>query len=246
MVKRRLRQDLHTLAGPYALNALPSEELARFEEHLAHCDACVQEVRGLVETTALLGSAASTAPPEEMRRRVLAEVGRTRQLNPAAEPVVVVRSGWRQKALVVALAASVIAALALGGFAFQLARQVEDLRRDQTSVAAVMAAPDAELNGAELDNGTSATVVSSGQRGELVFSAEGLQPVEGKDYQLWLLDDEGDPRSGGLVPVESGGGTTPLLAKGIGDAADVAVTVEPDGGSPAPTTEPVMAMPLSG
>ncbi|PSK86918.1 anti-sigma-K factor RskA [Murinocardiopsis flavida] len=244
-MKRRLRQDLHTLAGPYALNALPEDELRRFEEHLAHCDACVQEVRGLVETTAVLGSAAATTPPEEMRRRILAEVARTRQLTPAPEPVFITRSGWRQKALVVALAASVVAALALGGFAYRLAQQVEELRRDQSAVAAVMAAPDAEFNGAELDNGVSATVVSSGQRGELVFSAEGLRPVEGRDYQLWLLDGEGDPRSGGLVRLRADGATTPLLATGLGDAEDVAVTIEPAGGSPAPTADPIMAMPLN-
>ncbi|MGE5289763.1 MAG: anti-sigma factor domain-containing protein [Micromonosporaceae bacterium] len=77
---------LHTLAGAYALNALGDPEHARFERHLAHCDACIQEVDGLRETAALLGSAVATRPPERLRDAVLVAAERTRQNPPVPQP----------------------------------------------------------------------------------------------------------------------------------------------------------------
>ena len=63
-----MRPDVHALAGAYALDALPADEQQRFERHLASCEACAEEVRGLAETAALLGEAAA--------RTVAAQVGR--------------------------------------------------------------------------------------------------------------------------------------------------------------------------
>ena len=57
---RLRRPELHTLAGAYALDAVPEADRARFERHLAGCDACAQEIAGLRETTARLGVANPT------------------------------------------------------------------------------------------------------------------------------------------------------------------------------------------
>jgi anti-sigma-K factor RskA len=78
------RADPHTLAGPYALNALPPRDRDRFERHLAACPACADEVRGLRETAARLAGAAAVQPPARLKERVLAEAARTRQLPPVA------------------------------------------------------------------------------------------------------------------------------------------------------------------
>jgi len=44
---RLLRQDLHTLTGAYALDALADgSELTRFSRHLNRCQSCASEVRG--------------------------------------------------------------------------------------------------------------------------------------------------------------------------------------------------------
>ena len=50
--------DLHTLAGAYAMDAVGTADRARFEQHLAACDECREEIRGLREATARLGQAA--------------------------------------------------------------------------------------------------------------------------------------------------------------------------------------------
>src|SRR5439155_24549549 len=92
------RADLHALAGPYALNALPPGERARFERHLAACDACAQEVCGLQETTARLAAAVAVPPAARLRERVLAQAARTRQLRPvAAGPGPGTRWPWRAR-----------------------------------------------------------------------------------------------------------------------------------------------------
>ncbi|WP_181803288.1 RskA family anti-sigma factor, partial [Streptomyces shenzhenensis] len=43
------REDLHSLAAPYALDALDAGERRRFERHLKDCDRCADEVRALTE-----------------------------------------------------------------------------------------------------------------------------------------------------------------------------------------------------
>src|SRR5579859_1681661 len=80
---RLLRQDLHTLTGAYALDAMDSaSETARFSRHLTRCQSCASEVRGFREVATAMAFAATTEPPAEMRERVMAAVARTRQLPP--------------------------------------------------------------------------------------------------------------------------------------------------------------------
>lgn len=78
--------DTHTLTGPYVLDALPDEERAEFERHLAECAWCVIEVTELTETAVRLAGTVATVPPAALKSRLLAQVARTSQLPPAAEP----------------------------------------------------------------------------------------------------------------------------------------------------------------
>ena len=77
------RSDPHTLAAAYAMDAVPRPDEARFERHLAGCDSCRQEVRGLREATAALASAAAVDPPAAFRDAALRAAAQTRQLPPA-------------------------------------------------------------------------------------------------------------------------------------------------------------------
>ena len=81
MVKT-VRDDLHLLAGSYALDALSEAERDSFERHLQHCGPCDAEVRGYREAAARLGLARATDPPPALREQVLAAAHRTRQLPP--------------------------------------------------------------------------------------------------------------------------------------------------------------------
>ncbi|MGW4275741.1 RskA family anti-sigma factor, partial [Streptomyces seoulensis] len=53
--------DLHSMTGAYALHALPDDERAAFERHLAGCASCAQEVAEFAATAARL-ALASSAP----------------------------------------------------------------------------------------------------------------------------------------------------------------------------------------
>lgn len=90
-----MSEDLHQLAGAYALDALSDEEREQFEAHLNDCDVCQAEVAGFRDTAAMLGAGAAEPAPEGLRPRVLdaiehtpqepAPVERTRGV-PASEP----------------------------------------------------------------------------------------------------------------------------------------------------------------
>jgi len=72
----------------------------------------------------------------------------------------------------------------------------------------------------------------------LVFTATNLPaPPPGSVYQVWVLPAEGAPISAGLISLDASGGTSEVLATApdIPPPAGVAVSLEPEGGKPAPT-----------
>ena len=79
----RRRSDLHALAGAYAMDAVPEPDRAAFERHLASCEPCRQEVRGLREATAALAAATAVQPSAAFREAALRAAGQTRQFPPA-------------------------------------------------------------------------------------------------------------------------------------------------------------------
>jgi anti-sigma-K factor RskA len=239
-------QDLHTLTGAYALHALTPNESLRFEDHLTECESCVQEVRGFTETSALLAAAAAQTPPAELRGQVLEEVARTRQLAPAPARLPEPRRRAWPWALGLALAACVALVVALGAVVLDQSRQVDELRTNEQRIAAVLAAPDAVSTSAEPMEGVSVTVVHSESLGNLVFSAHGLENLHEEDYQLWLTRDDGTVYSAGVLAVDDAGFVLPVLTEPREGTEGIAVTVEPEGGSEQPTSDPVMAMPVTG
>nr|WP_240968851.1 anti-sigma factor [Streptomyces sp. HNM0575] len=150
-----------------------------------------------------------------------------------------------------ALAACLALAAASGGVAVWQYRAAQDAheqaersQRQQQELARVLAAPDARTTGrGELPGGASGTVVVSRDRDRAAFLTSGLDaPPRGKVYQLWFADGK-KMRSAGLM--ESAGGSEAVLMEGnVGRASAMGVTVEPAGGSPQPTTQPLALMKL--
>jgi len=82
-MRLRLRHDLHSLAGAYALDALGSPaEQDRFARHLSRCPSCAAEVRGFREVATAMAFAVTAEAPAALRPQVLAAAARTRQLPP--------------------------------------------------------------------------------------------------------------------------------------------------------------------
>ncbi|WP_228978199.1 anti-sigma factor [Streptomyces sp. DH12] len=240
-------EHLHAPTGAYALDALPPDEREAFERHLRECPACAQEVRGLTATAARLGTAVAAAPPPALRARVLDGIRTVRQLPPHVPPSVPGRAPGRRRALPrLVLAACVAAAAAFGGVAvwqYQEARQAEvraeGAQRRAAELARVLAAPDARTATGTLGGGARATVVVSRAEDRAVFLASGLPELpEGRAYQLWFADGD-RMRPAGLVRDDA-----TVMDGRVAGATGMGVTVEPSGGSPRPTTEPLAVMTL--
>ena len=72
---------------------------------------------------------------------------------------------------------------------------------------------------------------------------DGLPALEdGKTYQLWYIDQNG-PRGAGTFDVSSDEPTAWRVLDGAMSSVDsVGLTVEPSGGSDAPTTDPILVV----
>jgi Anti-sigma-K factor rskA len=243
---RLLRHDLHTLTGVYALDALETDaERNRFERHIDRCQSCESEVRGLRETATRLGMAAALVPPPGLRAWVMAAVARTRQLPAVADPARPARrSRLLPRVAVATAAAGLAAALGLGIALVSTQHQLDSARAQNQAIAAVLAAPDAHLLTGTTSAGGTATVVVSIARHQMVVTTSGLPRLPAsKVYQLWLIGPPG-VRSAGLLTATVGGRTQPVLTSGVASGDKVGLTVEPAGGTTAPTTTPILVLPL--
>lgn len=218
-----MTQELHNLAAVYALDALPDEERHSFEEHLAGCAACRQEVVGFHETAARLGIVAWEAPPPDLRQRVLRSIAEERI--PARQP----RRRWAP-----ALAAA-IALVAVGVVAVAVRPDQEADRSEQ--IVEILAAPDAITLQLQAPAPTVARFFYSSLQGRGVLVADGLEsPPEDRIYAFWLIGDQ-EAIPAGLFRPDAEGRATHLVEGDLEAAAAVGVTVEPAGGSPQPTGE---------
>jgi anti-sigma-K factor RskA len=258
-------EDLREHAALLVLGALTPQERADFEAHLADCGECAAEVHSLGAVPAMLARAVpQVEPPPALRDRVLQAVtsGNSR-LEQARAPHDPSRTGALAPWL--AVAASLILTVALGAYAFALRgrigaletrlrdalaradagdRQLADVRRvaaDAESRVAVLAAPD--LNRVDLAGQPAAPQASgrgywSRSRG-LVFTATGLPALPaGRTYQLWVLPVQGPPISNGwLFRADAAGRAAALFQTPVDlpSPSALAVSIEPDGGVPAPT-----------
>ncbi|MFB7179920.1 anti-sigma factor [Streptomyces sp. NPDC056257] len=241
--------DAHTLAAAYALGALGPEERKDFSAHLQACEACRQEAAEFEATAARLAAAVAQPPHASAKPQVMAAIDGVRQLPPrvpstASAPAL--GGILRRSALPLALAASVAAA-ALGGVALWQAENGQDLKQQASqarqqldAVSTVLAAPDARTVHGRAANGALTTVVASDRQNEAVFTAANLPaPGAGKTYQLWLAHD-GTMRPAGFINHDG----TVVLTGDPADAGAVGLTLEPAGGSPRPTTDPLLLMTL--
>jgi anti-sigma-K factor RskA len=251
------RRNLHALAGVYALDALDDgAEHKRFTRHLRHCRACAEEVRGFRDVATALAFAAAAEPPPELRERVLAAVGRTRQLPPVTPrrrlrgwlpwtPQSVWLPRLATATAAIAIAAVVALSIALSG----AEQQLSSARAQSQAIAAVLGAPDIKAVTGPVTTGGMVTVLSSAGKRELVVAATGLAALPaGKVYELWLIGpsatQETAVRPAGLLPPVLAGLTTPVLASGLVAGDKLAMTVEPAGGTGQPTTTPILLLSL--
>jgi anti-sigma-K factor RskA len=259
---------LFDLAPLAALGALDGEDKRLFEARLP-TDLALRRALAVFER--LVGTIGlATAPVEPapaLRGRLLASAGPGFQ--PAARPAHPVRPWWLGLAAAAGLVL-VVSGLLLRqqrdaarreGARFRaeadsLTAQVQDARKrldeaqrrlaDATAFRDLVAHPAshvATLAGLPAAPGARARVVWNAERREAVLLASGLPPAPpGKAYEVWVIATAA-PAPAGVFQVDPQGRAVhalPHLAD-VAKARTFAVTLEPEGGTPAPTGPMVLA-----
>lgn len=226
-----MSNDLHTLSGAYALDALSAQEAAEFRTHLEHCLACRDEVRELRGAASSMGANEALTPPAGLRARVLEAAARQPQLPPRVGPTGGV-ARWRPRLLAAAAAVVLLVAAGIG--------YLQTSRNDQpamsASVSRVFTAPDAHRATVQTANGGRLVVATSHRLNQMAVETDGLPRLgQAQVYQIWAVHDGAMTSAAVLADVKAGAS---MAMPGPG--TEVAITIEPAGGSEQPTTKPIV------
>ncbi len=227
------------LKDAYVLGALPQEERREFEEYLAAHPGRRAEIEELSAVVGLLAlSPQEREPSPELRSRILEAVGAE-----AVRPRAGRRSalGWLGELLGARnLALGAVALLVIGLFSWSmlLRAEVQDLR---SRVQNLQASQDTKivLEGSGAAEEARVEVVTL-EGGRAVLMAENMPAVpEDKTYQIWVIEDDVPKPSGLFEPKQDSAAA--VVEHPLKDGDAIAVTVEPEGGSPKPTSDPLLA-----
>jgi anti-sigma-K factor RskA len=232
-------EDLRDELAAYALGALPSEEAAQLERHLAGCESCRDRLRWLQPAVDMLGASVEQLTPSgELRQRLMdtvrAEAAPSAQPEAAAARAEPRRRAWAGWGGVLLRPATAFVAVVLivAGVAAGYALRGDD-GDATTTVAARATSPEFEV---------SADVVRQGDSGALHVRE---MPAISRDevYEVWV--QRGDAVEPASTFVLNRDGSAVAAVPGLEDADAVLVTREPYGGSEQPTTRPVLEATLN-
>ncbi|BBZ30268.1 anti-sigma-K factor RskA [Mycolicibacterium madagascariense] len=226
------------LATPYALHAMPQSELDDVDRQLATAPAPValafaDEVRAVREAMALVSASTAQEPPAHLRGRLLAV------LENDGDVVTLHPRSTRWRTAILAAAAAVAIGLATFGIGYAVRPAPTSTQAEQ-----IFAARDVKTVSGDIPTGGTATVVFSHARNAGVLVMNDVAPPKpGTVYQMWLVDKNG-PKSAGIMDAAAVSPSTTAVLPNLGDSTTLAFTVEPKGGSTAPTSPVFAALPL--
>ncbi len=245
--------DIHALAGAYALDAVSDIERAQFDRHVAECDSCAQELAELRETVTRLSHVSVATPPPGLKRAVMAEVARTRQIPPGRLRTSTGRRGNRRdwRVWVGAAAAAVIIAVGAGIGGYSISNQRVDSARSeaaaaqarQAEISTIMSAPDARLKIVTMAaSGSQVTLVISDHLNEgvaVLSHMPALHPDQA--YQLWVIHGT-KPVPAGVLAAGAINGTK--IFTDVAGAGEFGISLEHAGGASSPQVPLVASFPI--
>jgi anti-sigma-K factor RskA len=259
-------ESIDDMLVAYALGALEQSELREVAEMLRERPDLRQRLAELQTVAGYLPYGLPAAEPApDLRARVIARATGAEQPRPAPRPQRAGRLGWRGLSALlgglaaVLLVAAIVLAGQVSGQQQQLAQQQEQLAQqqqtldrqaaqlgEQQQLVSMLSTPGAQF--ATLNDPTGGAVLVRTPNDGAAIAAQ-LPPLAAdRTYQLWLIAGEDQPpTSAGLLSVSAEGEGVLLLPPSqptLREAAVFAITVEPSGGSLAPTTPPLVSNPF--
>jgi anti-sigma-K factor RskA len=237
----------------HALGALPGPEKRALEQHLAECSSCRSELLDLQADASLLAlTATATAPSAQVREKLL----RATAPEPRVVKVVPQRRPWT---LAFAFSAAAVLAL-IAAFLWSENRNLNatlaEANRSYSDQQGQLTQAQDLINTLTSQESRRITLVAAKSvpqpqgkvfylpgKAHLVFLASNMAPLPPDHvYELWLIPLNGAPIPAGLFKADahgSGSILNPPLQAGL-EAKAFAITVEPEGGSAAPTSQIIM------
>jgi len=236
--------DMEDLYELYVLDLLDAEQALEIETHLEEqCEVCVARTGAARVLTSSLASLAPPAePPKELRQRVLSFARPRKQ-----------SASW-----LYAFAAAAVLAILLFGWGYQqlvakraLTSEMAELRRERNalrSAVAILSESDTRTVQFGANQGVAhGRVFVSGNGGVVFVGSQLPELAANRTFELWLIPRQGNPQPAGVFKANAAGVSVDVLTQAVDTAsiAAVAVSVEPDSGSPQPTTKPILVIPVA-
>lgn len=242
-------EEMRDMYELYGLGVLEREERNEIDGHLRDgCQVCLAGVRrGLVTNAVILSFAPDLAPPKRLRNRVLASFG-------------IERRNWGWMAGWGALTAGLLIATLwfstesqrtrseLGLARQQLSRSISELTRVQ-AVLEFLNAPDTRqvTFGKVQQQPPRGSVLVNPRSGVMLIASNLPALPAGRTFEMWLIPKGGAPRPAGLFLADPSGNAVHVERGPVDPATSaVAVSVEPEAGSAAPSTTPIVVAPVAG
>jgi anti-sigma-K factor RskA len=250
--------EVDEMAGAYVLGAAAPDEEHRIQAHLATCPETHPEFAELGGVVAALATTIEPvdAPPD-LKRNVMAAYEREMGASSVARPAPLAEQtdepyasrggfalprwlGWA------AAGAAVLVLAVLGVWALGVQQRAdEQAHRSQVVAEAlrVLAQPDSSyalMAGSGSAEGASGfTAVSADGQGYMVMTNLPQAPA-GMTYQAWYVTADGLPASAGTMTVDQDGVAIAENISPVDGTSLMALTLEPTGGSPEPTSDPIV------
>lgn len=236
----------------YAVGALPPAEQTALEKHLSECPDCRREFHQLRGDTSLLAlSVPQQMPAARARQRLMSAIAAESRSKRAPKA----RASWFWIPSLAAVALALVAIVLwrqdtnlhrqMANLEENYSRQQEQLR-SANEVLATLTDPTAArftLSAVNTPPRPQGKAIYSRNRGSLIFLASNMPALPPqRAYELWLIPASGAPIPAGIFKPDANGSATvinPPLPGNV-EAKTFAITVEPETGSPAPTSQPIM------
>jgi anti-sigma-K factor RskA len=233
-------QELSPEFGAYALGIAEDPERTEIAAHLARaCPVCTPGVKSAMETVNALSGAVKLADPSKrLRGRIVAMVARENEAREFEAPGS--RRAWSPFlpwAIAGVLAIALMSITLPSRFNPPVAQSKLDealsILNDPLSKDVVFGVPSAR-----------GRVFVSPGKGVVLMAAHLPALDASRTFELWLIPAQGNPIPAGTFRGNEDSTAIYVRPGPVDNAAAVAVTIEPRGGSPQPTTTPFIVTKL--